>query len=86
MRSYGNRKRERLRGSIEVGSSESGSRGWRSTLFETAQDHQQRRKPKMLVHSSLSRVRLPAPFVVPLRMMVNQQLCLELLPVQVSNA
>jgi hypothetical protein len=84
MRTYGNRKRERLTCSIELGSSDPGSQGWRSALSETARHDQERRKPKIPAHLSFPRMRIPAPFVVTLRMM-EQQLCFELLPVQVSN-
>jgi hypothetical protein len=84
MRSWGFGKRERLKCSIEVCSSESGSRSWRSALFEPTRPDQRRLKPKMLVHSPLFRRPRAWSFVVKMSM-VEEQLGLELLPVPASN-
>lgn len=84
MRPSDNGKRERLKCSTQVCSSESGSQSWRSALFEPTRPDQYRRKPKMLVHSSRFRAPRAWSFVVTMSM-VEEQLCLELLPVPVSN-
>jgi hypothetical protein len=84
VRPYGNRRRERLTGPIELGPGESWSWVWRSPLFDSARHGRKRRKPKLLVHSPFPRVRIPESSTAPLRVM-EQELCLEFPPIQVTN-